>query len=89
MPLLITTIKKENLNQENLISYGRIKEIVVKGVEVYRSNDKGESWTKMSENNDFMERFCGTYGWVMGQIRVNPLDENCVVHFRSTYGKVK
>ena len=59
-------------------SYGRIKEIVVKGVEVYRSNDRGENWTKMTENNDYMERFCGTYGWVMGQIRVNPLDENCL-----------
>ena len=58
--------------------YGRIKEIVVKGVEVYRSNDKGESWNKMTENNNFMENFCGTYGWVMGQIRVNPLDENCL-----------
>ncbi len=58
--------------------YGRIRDIVVKGVEVYKSNDKGESWNKMSESNDFMERFCGTYGWVMGQIRVNPLDENCL-----------
>lgn len=58
--------------------YGRIREIVVKGVEVYRSSDKGESWNKMSESNDFMERFCGTYGWVMGQIRVNPLNENCL-----------
>lgn len=45
---------------------------------MYRSNDKGESWAKMTENNDYMERFCGTYGWVMGQIRVNPLDENCL-----------
>ncbi|MBS1509665.1 MAG: hypothetical protein JST86_02395 [Bacteroidetes bacterium] len=59
-------------------SYGRIKEIVVKGVEVYRSDDKGEHWTKMTENNDFMERFCGTYGWVMGQVRVNPQNENCL-----------
>ena len=58
--------------------YGRIRDIVVKGVEVYRSSDKGERWNKMSESNDFMERFCGTYGWVMGQIRVNPMDENCV-----------
>jgi photosystem II stability/assembly factor-like uncharacterized protein len=32
----------------------------------------------MTENNDYMERFCGTYGWVMGQIRVNPSDENCL-----------
>ncbi|HMK05323.1 MAG TPA: hypothetical protein VK489_14070, partial [Ferruginibacter sp.] len=70
--------KKREPKKGELDSYGRLKEIVVKGVEVYRSNDKGESWTKMSENNDYMERFCGTYGWVMGQIRVNPLDENCI-----------
>lgn len=70
--------KKREPKDGELDSYGRIKEIVVKGVEVYRSDDKGESWKKMSENNDFMERFCGTYGWVMGQIRVNPQDENCV-----------
>jgi photosystem II stability/assembly factor-like uncharacterized protein len=70
--------KKREPKKGELDSYGRLKEIVVKGVEVYRSNDKGESWAKMTENNDYMERFCGTYGWVMGQIRVNPVDENCV-----------
>lgn len=70
--------KKREPKEGELDSYGRIKEIVVKGVEVYRSADKGESWTKMTENNDYMERFCGTYGWVMGQIRVNPQDENCL-----------
>ena len=70
--------KKREPKKGELDPYGRIKEIVVKGVEVYRSNDKGESWFKVSESNDFMERFCGTYGWVMGQIRVNPLDENCL-----------
>jgi photosystem II stability/assembly factor-like uncharacterized protein len=70
--------KKREPKKGELDSYGRIKEIVVKGVEVYRSSDKGESWAKMTENNDYMERFCGTYGWVMGQIRVNPLDENCL-----------
>lgn len=68
--------KKREPKKDELDAYGRVREIVVKGVEVYRSNDKGENWVKMSENNDFMERFCGTYGWVMGQIRVNPLDEN-------------
>lgn len=70
--------KKREPKEGELDSYGRIKEIVVKGVEVYRSADLGESWTKMTENNDYMERFCGTYGWVMGQIRVNPQDENCL-----------
>lgn len=58
--------------------YGRPRDIVVKGVEVYRSDDKGEHFKKMSESNDFMERFCGTYGWVFSQVRVNPLDENCI-----------
>ncbi|MEO6254377.1 MAG: hypothetical protein ABIO79_13775 [Ferruginibacter sp.] len=70
--------KKREPKKGELDPYGRIKEIVVKGVEVYRSNDKGESWVRTSESTDFMERFCGTYGWVMGQIRVNPLDENCI-----------
>ncbi len=70
--------KKREPKEGELDGYGRLKEIVVKGVEVYRSNDKGESWKKMTENNEYMERFCGTYGWVMGQIRVNPLDENCL-----------
>ncbi len=70
--------KKREPRKDERDAYGRIREIVVKGVEVYRSNDKGESWKKMSESDDFMERFCGTYGWVMGQIRVNPLDENCI-----------
>ncbi|HUR12760.1 MAG TPA: hypothetical protein VM012_15395 [Flavitalea sp.] len=58
--------------------YGRTRELVVKGVEVYRSSNKGEKWEKMSENNDFMERFCGTYGWVMGQIRVDPTNSKIV-----------
>ena len=70
--------KKREPKEGEKDSYGRIKEIVVKGVEVYRSSDKGESWNKMSANDDKMEKFCGTYGWVMGQIRVNPFDENCL-----------
>ena len=79
--------KKREPKKGELDSYGRIRQIVVKGVEVYRSNDKGESWTKMSENNDYMERFCGTYGWVMGQIRINPLDENCLYILGLAMGK--
>lgn len=60
-------------------SYGRpITKPRVVGAEVYRSNDKGESWHKVSPNNEMMERFCGTYGWVFGQIRVDPNDENTV-----------
>ena len=32
----------------------------------------------MSESNAYMERLAGTYGWVFGQIRVDPTDENTV-----------
>ena len=50
-------------------SYGRVKELVILGAEVYKSTDKGESWVKMSENDKSMETFGGTYGWVFSQIR--------------------
>lgn len=60
-------------------SYGRLRiGKVIKGAEVYRSDDKGETWRKVSSDNRMMERFCGTYGWVFGQIRVDPNDENTV-----------
>ena len=58
-------------------AYGRLKTgPSVIGAEVYRSDDKGESWRKVSPESDMMERFSGTYGWVFGQIRVDPTDEN-------------
>lgn len=78
---------KREVKPGELDPYGRPRDFVAKGVEVYRSNDKGESWMKMSENNDFMERICGTYGWVFGQIRVNPLDENTIYIMGVPMGK--
>ncbi|HET9055568.1 MAG TPA: hypothetical protein VFN30_01855 [Chitinophagaceae bacterium] len=78
---------KRDIKEGELDPYGRPREFVAKGVEVYRSNDKGESWTKMSENDDFMEGICGTYGWVFGQIRVNPLNENTVYIMGVPMGK--
>ncbi len=56
-------------------SYERKVQKVVIGAAIYRSNDKGESWIKQSEIHDFF-RLSGTYGWVFGQIRVNPKEEN-------------
>ncbi len=48
----------------------------IKGATVYRSDDRGDSWRQVSglspETNKFMERQSGTYGWVFGQIRVDP-----------------
>lgn len=60
-------------------AYGRIKKgRVIKGAEVYRSDDRGESWTKVSPDDRYMEGFGGTYGWVFGQIRVDPSNEDTV-----------
>lgn len=50
----------------------------IKSAEVYRSDDKGKSWRKVTENNDFMLGHSGTYGWVFGQIRVDPTDEDTI-----------
>jgi photosystem II stability/assembly factor-like uncharacterized protein len=60
-------------------AYGRIRTgQVIKGAEVYRSDDKGETWKKVSPDNRMMEGFGGTYGWVFGQMRVDPSDENTI-----------
>lgn len=58
-------------------AYGRpIQEARIKAAEIYRSDDKGKSWRKVSESNEFMTNHSGTYGWVFGQVRVDPTDEN-------------
>lgn len=60
-------------------AYGRLKKgRVIKGAELYRSDDKGETWRKVSPDNRMMEGFGGTYGWVFGQMRVDPNDENTI-----------
>lgn len=58
--------------------YGRPIQVIPFGVQVYRSDDKGESWRKVSTEDEKLERFAGTYGWVFGQIRVDPNNENVV-----------
>lgn len=55
---------------------------IIKGATVYRSDDAGEHWHQVSgltpKMKKYMERHSGTYGWVFGQIRVDPNDENTV-----------
>jgi photosystem II stability/assembly factor-like uncharacterized protein len=63
-----------------LDSYGRQRKDIIKGATVYRTDDAGASWKQVSgltpEQKTFMERHSATYGWVFGQIRVDPQDEN-------------
>jgi photosystem II stability/assembly factor-like uncharacterized protein len=60
-------------------AYGRpIKEARIKAAEIYRSDDKGGTWRKVTANDEFMTNHSGTYGWVFGQVRVDPTDENTI-----------
>src|SRR6185436_21157362 len=49
----------------------------IKGADVYRSDDAGKSWRQTSRKEqatiDYLNNNqSGTYGWVFGQIRVDP-----------------
>jgi photosystem II stability/assembly factor-like uncharacterized protein len=55
-------------------AYGRPRGGVIRGATVYRSDDGGGSWRRTSEHGEYMEGLGGTYGWVFGQIRVDPND---------------
>jgi photosystem II stability/assembly factor-like uncharacterized protein len=60
-------------------AYSRlINESRIKGAEIYRSDDKARTWRKVTETNDFTMNHSGTYGWVFGQMRVDPTDENTI-----------
>ena len=59
-------------------AYGRPRQRGIIGAEIYRSDDQGETWRKTNPATEYFERFGGTYGWVFGQIRVDPNDEDTV-----------
>jgi len=61
-----------------LDSYGRPRAAVIRGADIYRSDDKGKTWRKVSETGAYMEGLAATYGWVFGQIRVDPSDPDTV-----------
>jgi photosystem II stability/assembly factor-like uncharacterized protein len=60
-------------------AYGRpISEARIRSAEIYRTDDNGKTWRKVSESNDYMANHSATYGWVFGQIRVDPTNENTI-----------
>ena len=73
-------ISREPTPQEITDTYGVPSSGFIKGAAVYRSDDAGATWTQTSgltpQQKSFMERHSGTYGWVFGQIRVDPNDAN-------------
>jgi photosystem II stability/assembly factor-like uncharacterized protein len=67
-------LEEDNELNESTDAYGRPSSGRIKGATVYRSNDSGENWEQVSEQNSYMEGLSGTYGWVFGQIRVDPVN---------------
>jgi photosystem II stability/assembly factor-like uncharacterized protein len=75
-------IAREPTEQEKADPYGMPSSGFIKGATVYRSDNRGESWTQTSgftpEQKLFMERHSGTYGWVFGQIKADPNNADTV-----------
>lgn len=75
-------IAREPTAEEKADAYGIPSSGYIKGATVYRSDDKGEHWAQVSGlapgQKTFMEGTSNTYGWVFGQIRVDPADVNTV-----------
>ena len=75
-------VARELTAEERADSYTRNLSAIIKGATVYRSDDKGESWTQVSGLSEqllqYMMRHSGTFGWVFGQIRVDPNDPETI-----------
>ncbi len=61
-------------------AYNRQKKDIIKGATIFRTNDGGRNWKQVSGQTEkmklYMEHHSATYGWVFGQIRVDPKNEN-------------
>jgi photosystem II stability/assembly factor-like uncharacterized protein len=64
--------------EEGKDAYGREREARIKGAEIYRSDDRAQTWRKVSKSDKYMAGIGSTYGWVFGQIRVDPSDEDTI-----------
>ena len=63
-------------------SYGRPSSGAIRGATIFRTDDGGAAWKQVSglvdSTRKYMERHSATYGWVFGQMRVDPNDENTI-----------
>ena len=69
---------KDEDDEDETDSYGREIKGRIKASELYRSDDRGDTWKKVSESDAYMSRIPSTYGWVFGQMRVDPNDADTV-----------
>ncbi len=59
-------------------SYGRPSTGRIQGAQLWRSDDRGGSWRMVSVADEYMQGLSSTYGWVFGQVRVDPNDPDTV-----------
>ncbi len=73
---------REATEAERNDSYGIPSSGFIKGAHVYRSDDAGANWRLVApqteEMKPYLERHSGTFGWVFGQIRVDPNDPETI-----------
>jgi photosystem II stability/assembly factor-like uncharacterized protein len=72
---IVDNIKDDNLKPSSLVEYledsnNKLFETDVKGAEVYRSDDGGNSWK--NANEDKLDGLFYTYGYYFANIRVSP-----------------
>ncbi|MGQ9619273.1 MAG: VPS10 domain-containing protein [Candidatus Aminicenantia bacterium] len=77
--VVISMVKNGEITIQQLYNYlmdanRALFEANVVGAEVYRSDDKGETWKKANEK--YIDNFYYSYGYYFGNIRVSPDDEN-------------
>ncbi len=70
----ITTAQIASYHDAALDANASLAEASVKGAEVYRSDDSGKSWRKVSESD--LSRLYNSYGYYFGEVRVSTQDEN-------------
>jgi photosystem II stability/assembly factor-like uncharacterized protein len=72
-------VVREPTEEEKNDSYGLPSCGFIRGAQLFRSDNKGETWTRVSPLEDkILLRLCNTYGWVFGQITVDPNNEDRV-----------
>lgn len=69
-------LPEDNTLNQQIDAYGRPSSGRIKGATVFRSDNGGQNWIQTNEQNEYMEGLSGTYGWVFGQISVDPVNEN-------------
>ncbi|MGC9057423.1 MAG: WD40/YVTN/BNR-like repeat-containing protein [Candidatus Saccharicenans sp.] len=75
-------IGRQPTEEEKKDVYGLPSTGIIKGATVYRSDDRGENWRLVAPTTEamkkYLERHSGTYGWVFGQIKVDPNNSEVV-----------